>query len=247
MNELFNLKLLYVEDEPETRLQMEKFLKRRFSRVVTASDGNEGLLKFKESKPDIIIADLLMEGLGGIQMIEKIRETGANCPVLITSALEDTGSILKTVELGIDRYIIKPIDTEDLSQTLEKIAARILKDRGSFLQVDIHRKKEVEKELRLEISAFLKKKTGKGPKSINVFLGSNNLEIGINGFLTPFDESLLEDRRNQTVVEQNRRLFYKTVKKELEDVITGVISIKTEMSELIIDSGKNRESFVFKY
>jgi YesN/AraC family two-component response regulator len=247
MNNLFNLKLLYIEDEPETRHQMEKFLKRRFSRVVTAADGQEGLKKFKETDPDIIIADLLMEGLGGIEMVEKIRESGSTCSVLITSALSDTGSILRTVDLGIDKYIIKPIDTEVLSLTLEKIAVRILKNQGKSLKFDIHRKKEIEKELRLEISAFLKKKIGRGPKTINVFIGNEHLEIGITGFLTPFDESLLEDKRNQAVIEQNRRLFYKTVKTEFEAVITGVISIDIKMTELMIDSGANRESFIFKY
>ncbi len=247
MDNLFNLKLLYVEDEPETRHQMEKFLKRRFSRVVTAANGREGLMKFTEIDPDIVIADLLMEGLGGIAMVEKIRESGSTCSVLITSALSDTGSILKTVDLGIDKYIIKPIDTEELSLTLEKIAARIQKNQGQSLKVDLHRKKEIEKELRLGISSFLKKKIGRGPKTINVFIGNELIEIGIAGFLTPFDESLLEDKRNQAVVEQNRQLFYKTVKREFETFITGLLSIEIEMAELKIDSTANRESFVFKY
>jgi len=247
MTDLFNLKVLYVEDDPETRHQMEKFLKRRFSRVVTASNGIEGLAKFSECDPDIVIADLLMEGLGGIDMVERIRESGSTCSVLITSAIEDTGSILRTVDLGIDKYIIKPIDTDELCKTLEKTASRILKENGKSLSFDINRKKEIEKELRLGISAFLKKKTGKGPKNINAFLGNNHLEIVINGFLTPFDESLLEDRRNQTVIEQNRQLFYKTVKKEFKEIIINIISLEIEITDLRIDAEANRESFVFKY
>lgn len=247
MSEITNLKLLYVEDEPETRIEMEKFLKRRFSRLITASNGTEGLERFNEFKPDIIIADLLMEGIGGIEMIESIRDEGSDCSVIITSALSDTASILETVALGIDSYLLKPINTLELNNILEKISGRILRQKTNDLRFDIGKKKELETELRLAVSAFIKQKTGKGPRKINIFIGNDHIELGVNGFLTPFDESLLEDRRNFAVVEQNRRLFYKTVKHELEEIVCRIISHDTQLSDIDINPELNREKCIFKY
>ena len=247
MNELFNLKLLYVEDEQETRNEMVKFLKRRFAKITTAESGADGLRKFHEIMPDIIIADLLMEGMGGIEMIEKIRNAGSDSAVIITSALSDTESILKTVALGIDNYIIKPVNTAELSSTLEKIAEKILKQQTHNLRFDVRKKKELENQLRIEVSAYIKKKTGKGPQKINIFIGNEHIELSIGGFLTLFDESLLVDRRNSAIVEHSRRLFYKTVKIEFERLIGTIIGYDAELGDIIIDSEQNRERCVFKY
>ena len=247
MNERVNLKILYVEDEPETRFQMEKFLKRRFSRVISAPNGIEGLKRFNEESPDIVIADLLMEKLGGIEMLEKIREAGSGCPVVITSALEDSSSIIRTVDIGIVKYIIKPIDTEELSNTLEKISADLLRENKRKSTIGIDEKKDIENNLRLSLSAFLKRRTGRGPRRITPFIGEDRLEISISGFLTAFDESLMSDLKNQAVVEQNRRLFYSTVKADITDLIGSYLSGDVRLGEITVNAAEDREKIIFHY
>lgn len=244
--EKVNLRVLYIEDEQETREEMMKFLKRRFTRVTSAANGKEGLEKAASLSPDIIIADLLMDGMGGIEMLEELRRKGDDSRVLITSALEDSRTILKTVDLGIENYIIKPIDTVKLDAKLNETACSILKQRGKLLELAGEQRAELEKRIRTDVSAFMKKKTGKGPKNIDVFTGGNRIEILLKGSFTPFDECLTADRRNHAVVEEYRRVFYRTGKAALEELVSEASGLKLRLTGIEIDIGGGTESLVFK-
>ena len=245
--ETFNLKILYVEDEAETRREMEKFLKRKFSRVILAASGREGLDKYAQYKPDLIIADLIMEDMSGIEMVERIRGMGADCPVMIVSALEDTRSILRTVDLGIVKYVIKPVNTEDLSAALDRVAEKIYSGKSPFLKMDIARKKEIETELRSGFAALLKKASGKGPRNADVFIGDDRVELSAEGILTPMEETLLSVPGNRVIVEQNRKLFQSAIRSELEGMLAAILSSRMALASARFDSAGGREEYVFKY
>lgn len=245
--EIFNFKLLYVEDEEESRREMARFLKRRFSRVILAADGREGLEKFEEHQPDMVITDLLMPNMDGIEMIAECRRRGAECPVFITSALEDVRSILKTVDLGIVKYIIKPIDTEDLSDTLEKTARKLQRRQSPFPHFDMAHKKEIERALRLGISSLLKNRSGKGPRDVSVFIGPETIEVNAAGGMTPFEETMLAGGENRLVVEQNRRLFYAVIQGDLERAMTAALGCRAEFKECRINIAGQKDRLVFAY
>lgn len=131
-NLLHNLRVLYVEDEELTRKEMSKFLRRRIGKLYLAENGKEGLEIYKDQRPDIVIADLVMPTMGGIEMIERIRSMGDTCFIMITSALGDVDSILETVDIGIEKYIIKPIDTDKLVESLIDVGLKVCKRNNSF-------------------------------------------------------------------------------------------------------------------
>lgn len=124
---LYNLKILYIEDEDFLREQLGTFIKRRVGKLYLAADGEEGLLKFNECRPDIVITDLRMPKIGGIEMTKKIRNIDSICPIIVTTAISDAESIIDTVDVGIDKYIVKPIDTNELIETIEKAALKLYK------------------------------------------------------------------------------------------------------------------------
>ena len=137
--------------------------------VTTANEGEEGWRKFNELHPDLIITDLLMPGCSGIDLIRKIREAGYMNPIVITSALQDVDSIIKTVDLGISKYIIKPINMTELDADLKKLAPKLWPDKRNPLTFPLLRRRN-EAAIRHIMSNILKKHSGKGPKDVKVLL-----------------------------------------------------------------------------
>lgn len=115
LNELIkfakNLKLLYVEDDESSRTQTLDILKLFFNDIVVAIDGLDASRKYDEEKIDFIITDINMPKLNGIGFIRYIRESNKDIPIFILSAHSDTDFFLDSISLGVDGYLIKPIDS----------------------------------------------------------------------------------------------------------------------------------------
>ena len=120
-------KVLYVEDDPSIQNSMSVYLKKLFLDVEIANNGEEGLEKYKEQKFDIVITDLSMPKMSGLDMLTKIREIDENQTILITSAHSESAYMIGAIRLGIDGYIIKPFDYKQLNYELYKIAEKLKK------------------------------------------------------------------------------------------------------------------------
>ncbi|MCT7589919.1 response regulator transcription factor [Aliarcobacter butzleri] len=133
-----SLKVLIVEDEIKLANLIKASIKELFFKVNIAKDGIEGLKKFQSFKPDIIISDITMPNLDGLEMCQKIREE-SNIPIIILSAYSQKEKLLKAIDLGINKYFIKPFDIEEfleylknLSKNIKKIKTYKLKDNFVF-------------------------------------------------------------------------------------------------------------------
>ncbi len=115
---LSGLTVLYVEDEPTIRGLTTSFLYRRAKRVLVAEDGVEGLALFHEDPPDLVVTDIMMPRCDGLAMIEAIRAEAPELPVIITTAFEQTHFLLRSIALGVDRFVLKPIDPDQLEAAL---------------------------------------------------------------------------------------------------------------------------------
>lgn len=120
---LKTLTVLYVEDNPDVREQLTLFLQRRFGRVLAAEDGAAGLQAFSRGRPepDLVITDVQMPTMDGLTLTGYIRELNSDVPVLVTTAHEETDSLLKAIEVGVDEFIVKPVDTRQLTRALYKV------------------------------------------------------------------------------------------------------------------------------
>jgi len=121
MNENFlsQATLLYVEDEDAIRDFLETRLSRKVKKLYVAVNGEDGYEKYCEHKPDIILTDVTMPKLNGIEMAKKIKQINKNIPIVIMSAHSDTSYLLQAIELGISGYLLKPVDKTKLFDTLE--------------------------------------------------------------------------------------------------------------------------------
>ncbi|MCX6052303.1 MAG: response regulator [Campylobacterales bacterium] len=121
------LNILYVEDDSTIRASMTLYLLKIFSNLSVANDGVDGLQLYETQKFDIVITDLSMPRMNGLEMIVKIKELHENQAILITTAHAESEYMLKSIKLGIDGYIIKPFEYEQLNHELYKIVEKLSK------------------------------------------------------------------------------------------------------------------------
>ena len=126
---LKTLKILIVEDEKRIAQLLKDAISDSFFSVVIAKDGNEGLKKFKTYKPDIIITDIMMPFCDGLEMTQKIKEVDELIPIIVLSAHSEKEKLLKAIDLGINKYFIKPFDPEELIEHIIKIAPKLNKQK----------------------------------------------------------------------------------------------------------------------
>ena len=115
---LKNLTLLYVEDEPLIRENAVEYLSRYCKKVLEAKDGEEGYAVYKSHSPDLIISDIKMPKLNGLDMATQIRQEDKQTPIILATAHTQTEYLLKAVELQLIKYIVKPITADKLQEAL---------------------------------------------------------------------------------------------------------------------------------
>ncbi|WP_294964754.1 response regulator [Sulfurimonas sp.] len=128
---LKNFTVLYVEDEEMVRKSAVEYLQRVAKVVLQAKDGKEAISVWKAHKPDIIITDISMPRLNGIDMASYIRAHDKDVQIIIATAHSDTEYLLKAVELQLVKYIIKPITKDKLINALEK-SIELIQDKSKF-------------------------------------------------------------------------------------------------------------------
>ena len=126
---LKNQRVLFVEDEELAREKLAKLFSKLCKEVILASNGLEGLEKYEHSritneKIDLIISDINMPIMNGLEMLEKIREIDAIVPLIFTTARSESDNLLKAIDLNVSNYIIKPIDTMILIKKITEVCEK---------------------------------------------------------------------------------------------------------------------------
>ena len=116
-----NLFLMIVEDEDKLRDGLSAALAPFFSKLINAKNGDEGLKKFKKYNPDLVITDILMPIVDGLDMAKSIKAMSKDTPIIVLSAYSEKERLLRAIDIGIDKYLIKPVDVEELLLIIELI------------------------------------------------------------------------------------------------------------------------------
>jgi len=120
-----DISILYAEDDELIREQTKIFLARFFSNIDVAEDGLIGLQKFKTKKYDLVISDINMPNMNGIEMIKAIRELIPEQIVLVTSAYNDSEYLMQLINLEVMRFISKPFENKPFLIVLYKIVEEL--------------------------------------------------------------------------------------------------------------------------
>jgi len=125
MEDLKNYTLLYAEDEMIIRMSISKYLENYLKKIYTATNGKEALKKYYEKKPDIVLLDINMPYLGGLEVAREIRKENEQIPIVIITAYTDTQLLLEAVELNLTKYILKPVVNEKLDEMMDLVSKKL--------------------------------------------------------------------------------------------------------------------------
>lgn len=120
-----NLRVLIAEDSKELRENLIETLDRLFLEVDGAKDGEVALNMFKKKRYDIVLSDIKMPNMDGIELSHKIKSIDSDFPIIILSAYNESKYLFKLVNLGIEAFIIKPPETEQFFYSIFKIVRAI--------------------------------------------------------------------------------------------------------------------------
>jgi len=121
-----HISILYVEDEPAIREGLQRFFQRRSGTIYLAANGQEGLELFEKHRPDIVVTDIRMPVMDGLTMSRKIKELAPDIPIVITTGHNDEEFLLKAIDVGVDKYIKKPVDFRDLMNVILNLSSAVL-------------------------------------------------------------------------------------------------------------------------
>ena len=113
------ISVLYVEDEDQIRKKYVQYLKRFCTQIYEASDGEEAYAIYKDKRPDIILADINLPKLSGLNLVARIRENDHNTKAIILTAHSDVEYLLSATNLKLTRYLVKPVSRTDLKDALQ--------------------------------------------------------------------------------------------------------------------------------
>lgn len=116
-----NLAILYVEDDESTRRATTLILKRRYSQItlLSACNGKEGLEIFRLNKPGIVITDIVMPEMDGLQMAKEIKSIVSGAQIIVTSASADMEHVIGGIEIDRCHYICKPVNVDKLFAAID--------------------------------------------------------------------------------------------------------------------------------
>ncbi len=124
-NILRNISVLYVEDDLDTREELEMILQTYVKDLWVAGNGKEGLALYKQHRPDIVVTDIQMPLMNGLSMAADVKDLNPEQAIVVLSAYNDTEYLFRALEIGLQDYITKPISVERLLEKLIKIVGQI--------------------------------------------------------------------------------------------------------------------------
>jgi two-component system, OmpR family, response regulator VicR len=151
---LGKIRILLVDDEPSLVKGVKLSLELEGYEVMTAEDGRQALTVFANADPDLIILDLMLPGLDGLTVCQRIREVSTTPIIMLTAKADDVDKVVG-LEVGADDYLTKPFNTRELVARVRAVFRRIQYDRQAVssggeqektlvlgdLTVDLHRRR----------------------------------------------------------------------------------------------------------
>lgn len=219
MSETFinEINLLYVEDDSAVRELLSRRLEKIVKNLYIAENGEEGYEKYLEFKPDMILTDISMPKLNGIEMAKKIRELDNEIPIIILTAHSDSSYLLNAIECGISGYLLKPINKVKFFDSLKINAKNICLNK-----INIEQQEQI-KEQQLILQNIIN-----AEKNISIVTNFNDISFVNSSFLEFFDVKSIDE--------------FKIKFEKVEDIF---LEYKDYLHKNIIENYNNMDSFTF--
>ncbi len=119
------MKILVAEDEPMLLKTIELKLKKEGYEIITTIDGREAVAKIETEDPDMVITDIMMPYVSGLEIVAIVRKkAGKKIPIIMLSAMEQEKVVMEAFELGADDYITKPFSLNELAIRVKRLMSQ---------------------------------------------------------------------------------------------------------------------------
>lgn len=126
--------VLVIDDDPLIRKTLSSYLSKKGFEALVAEDGEEGLQKYEERIPDLVILDIRLPDVDGLEVLGRIREKNPNASIIIMTAYDDMKTTIEAIKSGAFEYLVKPLDYVELDLTIDKaFQIKSLEDKVSYL------------------------------------------------------------------------------------------------------------------
>lgn len=250
---LENMTILYVENDNVTRAVISNELKKYIKHLYTAKTGEEALAKFIENKPKLVVSALDLPDISGKELFKALKTKVVNCPLIITSSNLDTKVILELVDLGIEKYMIKPVDIIELLEAIIKIGKKYIfletekyrADGGILL--DKEKQKEIENLFRGICTNYMKNLVGKGPRKVDVVIKGREIEVSAIDSLTQIEKSMLKCGYDYKMINLHRDFLYNTLKEDIEQKCSEACNLQINLKKIEVNSKLNYDKITFTF
>jgi len=120
-NELSVLSILVIEDEYDIRKKIVEYLKLDYKNVYEASDAEDGYRVYKEKKPDILMIDINLGKMNGLELLKEIRKDDHSTKAIVITAYSEVDYLLKATELKLTKYLVKPVSRKQMREALDSV------------------------------------------------------------------------------------------------------------------------------
>lgn len=131
-----NIKILYVEDDEIARENGVEYLQNFFEQIYEASDAIKALQLYEKYQPDIIITDIQMPKLNGLEFVKRIRQKDKKTQIIIITAFCDRDYLLKAIELQLVKYLVKPVKEKEFEEALFLCVNSLQEDNSNIIKLD---------------------------------------------------------------------------------------------------------------
>ena len=126
--------ILIIEDDPLVRKTLASQLAKKGFDITVAETGEAGVRTFAESSPDLVLLDVRLPDIDGLEVLRRIKERNRRAVILVMTAFDDMKTTVEAVKLGAFEYLVKPLNTTELDLTIDKaFQVRSLEERVSYL------------------------------------------------------------------------------------------------------------------
>ena len=220
------LTVLYAEDDPSIQTELSSIFEVYFKKVYIANDGLEGLNLFKEHDDiDLIISDIQMPNMDGLDMVSEIRKTDGDVPVIITTAFNDESYFIRSIDCKVTRYLLKPIQEKQMDEAFYDVSKSIIEKQEYIKLKEAAQHKQI-----LDTQSDTMSKISDVLSTPNIIFQNNTVEFYSTSFAELFELKGLDLEKitpSQEIFDKKDG-YFTSLDQYIQNPINNKVIIKTE-------------------
>jgi len=245
-----HIKVLYLEDDQVIKRLVSDTLKNHINQFMVANNGEEGLAIFRSFKPDLVITDLQMPKVTGIEFIQEVRKEYPQLPIIVTSGVSDVDTFIKSIELKVDKYIIKPFAPEELISAIQMFSRHVMSSHftssgSDFSKMPAEFVTQFLTTVRNFISSYYKEVFGKGASRIVTQIDGRKINVTLHEPFSSYEYTLAKKVYDPAFVNGIRKNAIEHLGPEMSRRLSYLCGLELRLGAVFVDCEGQVEKITF--